>query len=371
MMIERIDIDGFRNLNDVVLWFDPGLNILYGENGAGKTNILEALWIMTGVKSFRGARDSDLYGYNRNGMSICITFVDKDRRQIITALYHNRKLLSLTANGVAIKTMRLSTFFGMIKAVIFTPEDLALVNGEPQLRRNFLNLSISQIRPALAAVITRYNRVLAQRNAYLKDDRNPDTEPWDIQLAKLGAHISLYRDTYTKMLDQAAGQIYSEISGGKERLAVRFYSSAYKKIIEESEFRPEYYYERLLSHIEDDRKTGATSVGIHRDDILLTLDDKPVREFASQGQQRSVALALKLAAAKILEVETGDPPVVFLDDVLSELDPSRQRYFLDNLIGYQTIITACEKVEGGKLFLVKDSTADEDPPRGGRPHYPK
>ncbi|MDR0903824.1 MAG: DNA replication and repair protein RecF [Ruminococcus sp.] len=371
MIIERIDVDGFRNIRDSLIFPDPGLNILYGDNGAGKTNLLEALWIMTGVKSFRGAREQELFGYDRTAMTICINFMDKDRRQVITALYDKKKLHSITANGVAI-TPRLSQFFGMVKAVIFTPEDLSLVNGEPILRRSFCNLSVSQIRPAYAGVITRYNRVLAQRNACLKDPTcNIDTEIWDAQLSKLGAHISLYRDVYIKMLDRAAGQIYNEISSGKEKLSVRFYSSVYKKIIEAAEFTPEYYYERLCEHADDERRIGTTLVGIHRDDIFLTLDNKPVREFASQGQQRSVALALKLAAAKILEVETNEPPIVLLDDVLSELDASRRRYILDNLSGYQTIITACEKIEGGKLFLVKNGEIDEDPPRGGRPRYPK
>jgi DNA replication and repair protein RecF len=267
---------------------------------------------------------------------------------------------------------RITTLFGRLKAVVFTPEDLFLASGEPLLRRTFCNLSVSQIRPAYAGVLNRYNRVLAQRNAYLKEPVNTDTEIWDSQLAKLGAHISVYRDVYIKMLDKAAGEIYREISGGKERLEVRFHSVAYKN--EESEFTAEKYYERLVSHAEDDRRAGTTLVGVHRDDMILTLDNKPVREFASQGQQRSVALSLKLAAAKILAVEDRDPPVVLLDDVMSELDAKRRQCLLENLDGFQTFITSCEEIpvpEGGRKFYVKNGDIEENPPRGRRPRYPR
>jgi DNA replication and repair protein RecF len=371
MIIEHIDVDGFRNLKNVGIELSPGVNVLYGDNGEGKTSLLEAIWVMTGVKSFRGVRERDIYGFNAKSMTAGIIFTDKDRQQIVTALYHPfpKGLLNVTANGVTQKT-RLSALFGRLKAVVFTPEDLSLASGEPLIRRSFCNLSISQIRPAYAGVLSRYNRVLAQRNAYLKETFNNDTEIWDAQLSKLGAHISMYRDVYIKMLDRAAGEIYNEISGGKERLSVRFHSVAYKP--DEIEFTAETYYDRLVSHATDDRRAGTTLVGVHRDDVILTLDNKPVREFASQGQQRSVALSLKLAAAKILAVEDGDPPVVLLDDVLSELDAKRRTFLLENLTGFQTIITSCEEIplpEGGRKFYVKNGEIEENPPRGRRPRY--
>jgi DNA replication and repair protein RecF len=373
MLIEHIDCDGFRNLRDVNIELSPGINVLYGDNGEGKTSLLEAIWIMTGVKSFRGVRDRDIFGFNAKSMTAGIIFVDRERRQIVTALYHPypKGLLNITANGVKLPT-RISALFGRLKAVVFTPEDLALAYGEPLIRRSFCNLSISQIRPAYAGVLARYNRVLAQRNAYLKESQNTDTEIWDSQLAKLGAHISMYRDVYVKMLDRAAGEIYEEISGGKERLSVRFHSTAYKP--DETEFTAETYYKSLVSHAEEERRYKTTLIGVHRDDIVLTLDNKPVREFASQGQQRSVALSLKLAAAKILAVEDGECPIVLLDDVLSELDAKRRTFLLKNLDGFQTIITSCEEIplpEGGRKFYVKNGEIEENPPRGRRPRYPR
>ncbi|MDR0974547.1 MAG: DNA replication and repair protein RecF [Ruminococcus sp.] len=353
MIITKLKAEGFRNLKNIDLSFSPGLNILYGDNGEGKTNLLELIWIMTGVKSFRGAKEREMYSFGGDRFEAEVEFEDKLRSQVLTASAFLKRPPDIKINGVPVR--RFSKLFDSLRAVIFTPDDLKLASGEPSCRRAFTDLSIAQIRPAYGAVLARYNRILSQRNAALKDSRPVDTEMWDIQLSKIGSHLSLYRDVYIKMLQKAAGRIYSEISSDRETLEIRYRSNVYK---DESNFTADYYLSRLASHASDDRRAGTTLVGIHRDDLLFTLDGKPVREYASQGQQRSVSLAVKLAAAKILTVEHEDPPIVLLDDVLSELDGKRRKYISENLSGFQTIITSCEEITAkGQKFHVKDGEA--------------
>jgi DNA replication and repair protein RecF len=353
MTIDNIKADGFRNLRGVDIALDSAKNVLCGDNGAGKTSLLEAVWVMTGVKSFRGAREKELLGFGTDKLSVNVNFTDAERTQTLSYC-NNLTASDITANGV--KLQRLSKLFGRLSAVIFTPDDLNIAGGEPSNRRQFLNLAIAQIRPSYAAVLSRYNKILQQRNAHLKQSFNSsDTEifeMWDLQLSKIGAHISLYRDVYIKMLSRAASDIYADLSSGREKLEVGFHSSVYKDI---TDFDFDTYYNKLKSRRQDDLRAGTTLSGIHRDDIVLTLDGKPVREYASQGQLRSAALSLKLAQAKILAVEKNDPPVVLLDDVLSELDFGRREYILSHLSGFQVLITACDKIESlrGKKFTVE------------------
>jgi DNA replication and repair protein RecF len=257
--------------------------------------------------------------------------------------------------------------------VVFTPEDLALSGGEPAGRRAFLDLSVSQIKLSYASVLSRYNKILAQRNAFLKAANSQtnhgvhsphadhsehlgqaDIDIWDTQLAGAGAFLSVYRNVYIKNLSHTAGQIYSELTGGRETLSLSYRSSIYKTdhitdipdTVEGAD--PAFVLRRMREHLNDDRRAGTTLVGVHRDDLLIAVGGKPVREYGSQGQQRSAALAIKLAQARILSHERDEAPVILLDDVLSELDVGRRSYILRHLSGFQTLITACEDVLPGK-----------------------
>jgi DNA replication and repair protein RecF len=352
MIIKSIKADGFKNLRNIDIALSPGLNAFVGENAQGKTNLLELLWLMTGVRSFRGTSDKDFFGFDREKISVSLCYRDFERDCLLS--FEARKAdkkRSITVNGVPVP--RLSKLFGNLSAVIFTPFDLSLVSSEPALRRAFLDLSISQIKPQYAAVLSRYNKILTQRNAYLRECKNDgktiDTEMWDEQLFKTGTHIANYRRVFTQVLDRYAKKVYADISGGREELGVSYLSSVFK----DGEYSHEKYRERLLSHAEAERKLGTTLVGIHRDDLLLTTDNLPLREYASQGQRRSAALALKISQAKIVAVETGDAPVILLDDVLSELDSRRKKFLLSDLDGFQTLITSCDDLSGGNRFFVK------------------
>jgi DNA replication and repair protein RecF len=346
MNITNISADGFKNLKSVDISLSQGLNLFVGENAQGKTNLLELLWIMTGVRSFRGNSDKNFLGFDCDCLKARIDYRDFERDCILT--YDSKRSEKLiTVNGVPVP--RLSKLFGNLRAVIFTPDDLSLVSSEPSLRRAFLDLSISQIKPQYAAVLHRYNKILAQRNAALKLQNCTDI--WDEQLIKTGTHIATYRKVYIEILNRYAKKIYGEISGERETLNTIYSSSVFKN---NDEYTHEHYRERLHSHIEAELRLGTTLVGIHRDDLTLTLDGLPVRDFASQGQRRSAALALKLSQAKIIAAETAESPIILLDDVLSELDSRRKSFLLRDLEGFQTLITSCDKAVAGKTFTVKD-----------------
>jgi DNA replication and repair protein RecF len=360
MIITNLQADGFKNLKAVDISLSPGLNIFVGEIAQGKTNLLELIWLLTGVRSFRNSADKNLFNFDGDGViSAKLSYRDFERECFLSLdAKKGDKKRAVTINGVPVA--RLSKLFGNLRAVIFTPDDLALTVYEPALRRAFLDLSISQIKPQYAAVLSRYNRILAQRNAFLKQgnysDFCGDTEMWDEQLIRTGTHISTYRRVYTKILARTAAKIYADISGGREIFGALYRSNDFKDLSADDEYTSEHYKARLSSHTADERRLGTTLVGIHRDDLALTLDGLPLRDFASQGQRRSAALALKLAQAKILALETADSPVVLLDDVLSELDSHRQSFLLRDLDGFQTIITSCNELSGGKTFKVTGGT---------------
>jgi DNA replication and repair protein RecF len=357
MYIKTIAADGFRNLKNVDITLDPGSNIFCGDNAQGKTSLLELIWTLAGLRSFRGAKERELFGFDAERIKAALQFHDRDRTQSIAVELgkENRRDRIITVNGV--KEQRLSKLFGHLQAVVFTPEDVKLSAGEPAVRRAFLDLSISQIKPGYAAALSRYNRILAQRNALLKEPYNaPDLDIWDKGLAKAGAFLTVYRNVYVKIISRQAAKIYSDLTSGREKLTLEYVSSIYKDreqipdTVEAAD--PAYFEHRLSSHRADDLRVSGTLVGVHRDDLHIFVNGNAVREYGSQGQQRSAALSLKLSQAKILEAERGEPPVVLLDDVLSELDTGRRQFILHNLSGFQTLLSSAEDVNGGKRFTV-------------------
>jgi DNA replication and repair protein RecF len=360
MRIDRLFAENFKSIKNTETAFSTSVNILWGGNAQGKTNTLEAIWLLTGVRSFRGGNER---GFFRDGTDCYRLFCDytdslRTSELEIKAVKNGAK--SVTANGVPLE--RTGLLFGRLKAVLFTPEDLALIKGAPELRRGFLDLAISQVKPGYAKVLVRYNRVLAQRNAYLKEhyaDKNADTEAWDIQLAKTGAFIYVYRRFFCEKIKKSAESFYNDISGGRDAFSLRFAPSAMSEIEIPSKISPdfeEYYLKKLRAKMNDDLRQGFTSVGIHRDDLLLTIDNKTARDFASQGQSRTAALSLRLAGAENIYKGTGEMPVIMLDDVFSELDRSRRGFLIGQFekFGAQVIITTATKphYEGANIIEI-------------------
>lgn len=371
MVIDRITADGYKNLEDVDIRLDPKMNIICGENAQGKTNLVEAVWLCSGCRSFRGTRDKDFIGFTKDAAKVGMDFTDSVRSQRIEFEVRRGSVKDklVTLNGV--KLPLLSKLFGSFRCVVFTPEDLNLIKGSPDNRRSFADLSISQVKPSYISALNKYNMILSQRNAMLKSiGRDGSGEEfldvWNEQLVKAGTYISVLRYAFCITLDKYTKPLYSSITNGNENLDLYYQSTVFENFdghLNNTEELEAEYAEKLKASAESDMRAGFTTVGVHRDDIGAYINGLSVRDFGSQGQARSTALTMKLAHAEILKAEQGEYPVMLLDDVLSELDEKRRRFILNNIEDMQVIITCCDEksvtdMTSGKIFRMEKGRAD-------------
>lgn len=350
MYVQRLAAKNFRNLEDKEIFPCEGVNVIYGDNAQGKTNLLESLWLFTGGHSFRGAKDSELPKLDRNKgvnmptASLELDFFSEERPQKAVLNIENGRRSSVI-NGV--KKKNGSALVGKVRAVIFSPEHLLLVKEGPQRRRNFIDGALCQLKPGFAGALSIYNRALQQRNALLKDiSRFPELrdtlEIWDMRLAKLGVTVIAERMSYVEKLVPRVRDIYDGISKGKEKIEVKYSPSVKFSVESFSHAEAEQMFlSEIKRTVHSDMRSGFTTIGPHRDDLEIELNGLSARAYGSQGQQRSAVLALKLAEAETLAGVSGETPIVLLDDVMSELDQSRQDYLLNHLHGRQVFITCC------------------------------
>lgn len=371
MIIDRITADGYKNLEGVDIVPDPKMNIICGENAQGKTNLVEAVWLCSGCRSFRGTRDKDFIGFAKEAAKVSMDFTDSARSQQIGFEVRKGSVKDKTVTLNGVKLPLLSKLFGSFRCVVFTPEDLNLIKGSPDNRRSFADLSIAQVKPSYVSALNKYNMILAQRNAALKSIGRDDSgaellDVWNDQLVKAGTYISVLRYAFCITLNNYTKPLYSSITDGKENLDLYYHSTVYDTLdgrLNDTESLEMEYAEKLKASAENDFRAGFTTVGIHRDDIGAYIDGLSVRDFGSQGQARSAALAMKLAHARILKAEQGEYPVMLLDDVLSELDEKRRRFILNNIEDMQVIITCCDEksvtdMTEGKIFRMKNGRAE-------------
>ena len=367
MFITKLCINGFKNLKNVEIYPHEKLNILCGQNAQGKTNLIETVWLCSGAKSFRNTKDRRMIGDDEQSMHIELEFKNDFREQNIrySMARPNIKEKSVLLNGVKLKAP--SKLFGSLNCVIFTPEDLELSKGSPDNRRQFLDLSVSQIKNSYNSVVGKYETLIEQRNMLLKNinrgrSSKDELEVWDCQLAQMGAYISLLRYNYTKKLGIFTSKLYDEISEGREKLDISYSSTVYSQLEGRTDYSGDLageYLSCLKNNIEEDLNAGFTQKGVHRDDLVCRINGNLAREDASQGQHRSVALILKLAQAYILAEEINDFPVILLDDVISELDMSRQKFVISKIRDMQVFITCCDKNipfdehSHGKMFSIE------------------
>jgi len=343
--IQLVEYKNYRNLQSGVLNPINGINIIYGKNAQGKTNLLEALWLFTGGRSFRGAKDADLVAHQAQRAEVKIGFFSEERDQTAQITIENARRKAVL-NGVSKRFA--SELIGKFYAVIFSPEHIALVREGPSLRRNFIDSALCQLKPGFAALLSRYNHTLVQRNALLKDiPRHEELmntlEIWDEKLAKYGDDLVRGRMDYVEKIKEPAKRIYAGICENKEEIDLIYQKST-------GDLK-----QALLSSRRNDIYSGHTSFGPHLDDMEITIDTQSARAFGSQGQKRSIVLALKLAEAEVLFSQTGERPIILLDDVMSELDAGRQDYLLNHLNDCQVFITCCEpdavkRLQKGALF---------------------
>lgn len=349
MRLDRLWLQDFRNVNEAELWPAEGVNILYGDNAQGKTNVLEAIWLFTGGKSFRGSKDSELVKLDAGSAYAAAEFFAEGREQQAEIRIEKRRAVTLNGNPQPAAN-RLT---GHFCAVVFSPDHLSLIKEGPEGRRRFMDAAYCQLRPAYVKVLAGYLRALSQRNALLKSWRlNPDgdmLEVWDTRLAALGSQVIAARRQYLEWLSACAGPIYEGLSGGKEQLAIAYepekgYRGFSMEQLEQS------LREQLCRQRPIDIEAGYTTKGPHREDLQVQISGLSARTFGSQGQQRSAVLALKLGEATVLRQQTGEQPVVLLDDVMSELDVARQDYIINHIEGWQVFITCCDPSSVGRLM---------------------
>ena len=367
MIIKSLELKNFRNYKYLSLDFADQINILYGENAQGKTNVLEALYVSATSKSHKAGRDKEMIYFEEEEGHIC-TIVEKEgiEERIDIHLKKNHK------KGIAINQMpvaRASDLLGILRIVLFSPEDLNMIKEGPIQRRRFLDMELCQIDSLYLSDLANYNRALTQRNKLLKDlsDR-PEwystLDVWDNQLIQFGKKIICRRKQFIEELNPLVKKIHQDLTGGKEELVLKY----------EPDTKEEELEEKIKSTIEKDRKLFTTGCGPHRDDMLFEINGIDIRKYGSQGQQRCSALSLKLAEIQLVKEQIGEPPVLLLDDVLSELDSGRQKYLLESIKDTQTVITCTgldefvkNRFHIDKVMYVSEGTIqDEEEINGSR-----
>lgn len=342
MLITNLKLNNFRNYAEEKISFSSGLNVLSGLNASGKTNMLEAVYLLGIGKSPRTAQDRELIQWNKEYLYISAEVKKKYQTLRIEIHIDSRLNKRIAINGMPVS--RVGELMGALNVIYFSPDELKLIKDSPRERRRFMDISLSQQKKVYFYTLQRYNRILDQRNKLLKNTFNRDALEsmlivWDIQLSEAGADIICARNDFINKLNIHAMERHKLLTDGKETLSLEYESGVSGGVRQEI---IEQLKEQLLSDREKDYNLKYTSAGPHRDDIRILVNDSDVRKFGSQGQQRSAALSLKMAEISHFEMETGEKPVLLLDDVLSELDLMRQRQLIHSAENIQTILTCTE-----------------------------
>ena len=361
MRLNRLTLRGFRNYAEAEAEFDGAINVISGPNAQGKTNLLEAVYLLTGGRSFRTRYDREMIGFDRDFAEIRGEIFAGERDQNMEILLRRGLPKQIRRNGVR---QTASELCGTLKAVLFCPDDLNLIREGAAARRRLLDLAISQLRPGYGKLLSDYRKIYDNKSRLLQDYRdNPamlDTlEVFSDGLARLSAKLIRYRASFSRRLAAAASPIHRDFSGAAgEELHVRYQTVSTVTDATASEQR---IYEEIMEHQRFHRQaelaSGACLTGAHKDDLEIEINGVSARSYASQGQTRTAALSLKLAEREIFLEETGEYPLLLLDDVLSELDAGRQEFVLNRIGGGQTLITCCEDEQivrrtGGKVLFV-------------------
>lgn len=356
MFIKRLQMLNYRNYNVLDISLGPHVNVFMGDNAQGKTNILEGIYYCAFARSHRTSKDRELINWNADNalLSVSVGRERLDKRIDISILKDGKKAIQINK----IKIKKIGELFGNFNVVMFSPEDLKIIKDSPGVRRKFIDMELCQLNPKYYYNLVQYNKVLNERNSILRNRNiNKDIlDVYDMQLVEFGYNIIMERLEYIKKLNKYSEKIHSDITSGKEKIEFRYTST-----IKDLENIKDNFYALLEKNGVRDSERGITSVGPHRDDFIVLINEIDTKSYGSQGQQRTAVLTIKFASLKIIKELTGEHPVLLLDDVLSELDFSRKRYILSTIGDIQTIIT-CTGIEDlyeylddkSKVFKVKD-----------------
>lgn len=355
MRILQMELNRFRNYKQEHISFDDGVNIFFGNNGEGKTNILEAIYMLSLGRSFRTNKDKDMIELDSETCYVRAMVENNAREYKIEYRIDSRSKKAIKINGIPIS--KITELLGIINVVIFSPEDLGLVKDGPKERRNFIDRELSQLRPRYYILLNNYYKSLLQRNNLLKS-KDPDEvlmDVYDHQLAANGLEIINYRREFIGKIAEIAKSNHSKISGQKENLSVLYEQSIKVDTVED-------YLKELKESREKDIFRKTTTKGIHRDDLDIRINGIDLRSFGSQGQKRSAAISLKLSEIQLVKELKGEYPIVLLDDIFSELDIHRQQMLLESIKHTQTFVTTAEDVAidlDAKKYKIKNGSVSE------------
>ena len=350
MYIKKIKLFNFRNYSEQEIVLDKNINIFYGNNAQGKTNILEAVYMCALGRSFRTKKEKEIIKIEKEKAVSEINFFKNNREQKIKIEINNYKNIFLND----IKVKKISEFIGNIIVVIFNPDDIEILKGDPDKRRKFLDIMIGQLKPKYIYNLSQYIKVLKQRNNYLKqlkfENKNYDLiEVWNEQLNEMSKQIYFYRKLFIEKINNKINNIHNKITNNNEKIEIKYISNY-----------DDNYKENLIKYFNIDLQKGYTSYGIHRDDFKLLINNKPIKIYGSQGQFRSAILSLKLTELDIIKEVINESPILLLDDFMSELDSNRRNNFLDFIDNIQVLITCTDKIEknNSKLFFVQNGNVN-------------
>ncbi|MBO6174670.1 MAG: DNA replication/repair protein RecF [Lachnospira sp.] len=334
MIVESLKLQNYRNYEYLNMNFDEKINIIYGDNAQGKTNILESMYVCATSKSHRGSKDREIIRFDNDESHIKLNVKKNDMNYRIDMHLKKNKPKGIAVNGIPIK--RAVELFGILNIVFFSPEDLNIIKNGPSERRRFIDMELSQLDKIYLDCLINYNKVVNQRNSLLKEyafsgreDIISSLDIWDMQLVKYGNDVIKSREKFVKEINDLVKSIHTKLSGDREQLEI-----IYEPCVKEQDFESE-----LVRVRDRDLKFKCTNIGPHKDDMCFLINGMDVRKYGSQGQQRTAALSLKLAEIELVKQIIHDTPVLFLDDVLSELDSRRQNFLLDSIGNIQTMIT--------------------------------
>ena len=344
MYFKSVELKNFRNYRDQRAEFDPSLNIILGDNAQGKTNLLESLYIMGLGKSFKTGNDKEMIAFGEEFSRAKAVISGKGTEDTVIEIIINKEGKIIKIDGM--KLSRTAELLENVYVVVFSPEDLRIVKDGPEHRRRFLDRELCQIRQVYYSDLGNYKKVLKQRNALLRDNCSDRDlfEVFDESLSDYGMRIIEERKKFTERLLGICSDIHLKISNNKEKLNI-----SYKTEIKDKE----YFKNRLREDIETDLAKGYTSFGPHKDYLGISINGMDIRTYGSQGQQRTASLSMKLAEIELIKQETGQSPVLLLDDVLSELDRSRQKFLIESMKNVQIFVTAAGIEEGLMDILPK------------------
>ena len=363
MPIFSVELENFRNFRKLSCEFSPAVNVISGQNAQGKTNLTEALFYFSTAHSFRTNKDETMIRHGENSAFIAEKMNNGIRDFDLQILFTSQNRKRITANGILQK--RSADIVGLLPAVLFTPDDLHIIKEGASERRRLLDLPLCQIRPRYLDALSRYNKTLRMKRALLKQGISEDykklCETYNSEMAHYGAEIMTMRRDYLRILSKEASLIHHSLSGERENLSLTYKTFSRADLEADARTNEKLLFQRLNELMASEFESETCLSGIHKDDILIDIDEYSAKGFASQGQMRSAALSLKLAEREIIRKDTSTEPILLLDDVLSELDPARQNFILNHIGGGQIFITCCDTIpkntiKNGKFFEFREGT---------------